>query len=142
MASPTDHVTDRDELQARIAAEDRAIKLDEVWSAWAADDLAQRRRAAAKDEAEARHIKQRHREELLDLRKKRHWGGPTARRWRLHLDGVPTSLANGTYGVIGTDSASVSEVFRTSTLGRWRRRDATPPRRRRRGCERVYGSRE
>jgi hypothetical protein len=58
MASPTDHVQDRDELQARIAAEDRAIKLDEVWSAWAADDLKQRRQAAAKDEAEARHIKQ------------------------------------------------------------------------------------
>jgi glycine dehydrogenase len=30
----------------------------------------------------------------------------------------------------GADSASVSEVFRTSTLGRWRRLDATPPRRR------------
>ena len=111
MASPTDHVQDRDELQARIAAEDQAIKLDEVWSAWAADDLAQRRRAAANDEAEARHVKKLQREELLDLRKKRHWGGPTARRWRLHLDGVPTSLANGTYGIIGTDSVSVSEVF-------------------------------
>ena len=44
MASPGDHTVDRDDLQARIAAEDRAIKLDEVWSAWAADDLAQRRR--------------------------------------------------------------------------------------------------
>ena len=31
------------------------------------------------------------------------------------------------------DSASVSYVFRTSTLGSWRRRDATSPRRRRRG---------
>ena len=62
MASPTAHVTDRDELQARIAAEDQAIKLDEVWSAWAADDLAQRRRAAAKDEAEALHIKKLQRE--------------------------------------------------------------------------------
>ena len=27
---------------------------------------------------------------------------------------------------IGADSVSVSEVVRTSTLGRWRRRDATP----------------
>ena len=112
MASPTDHVQDRDEVQARIAAEDQAIKLDEVWSAWAADDLAQRRRAAARDEAEAKHIKRLHREELRDLRKKRHWGGLGATaRWRLHLAGVPTSLANGTYGVIGTDSVSVSEVF-------------------------------
>ena len=102
MASPSDHTTDRDEVQARIAAEDQAIKLDEVWSAWAADDLAQRRRAAAKDEAEARHIKRLQHEELLDLRKKRHWGGLGATaRWRLHLAGVPTSLANGTYGVIG-----------------------------------------
>ena len=40
------------------------------------------------------------------------------------------------------DSASVSDCFRTSRSRRWRRRDATPPRRRRRGCERVYGSRE
>ena len=31
------------------------------------------------------------------------------------------------------DSVSVSHVFRTSTLGRWRRRGLTPPRRRRRG---------
>ncbi|CAH0373373.1 unnamed protein product [Pelagomonas calceolata] len=102
MASPTDHTVDRDELQARIAAEDQAIKLDEVWSAWAADDLAQRRRAAANDEAEARHIQRLQREELRDLKKKRHWGGLGATaRWRLHLDGVPTSLSNGTYGVIG-----------------------------------------
>ena len=97
MASPS-----KDEVQARIAAEDQAIKLDEVWSAWAADDLAQRRRAAAKDEAEARHIKRLQHEELLDLRKKRHWGGLGATsRWRLHLAGVPTSLTNGTYGLLG-----------------------------------------
>ena len=67
MASPTDHVTDKDEVQARIAAEDQAIKLDEVWSAWAADDLKQRRQAAAKDEAEARHVKRLQREELKEL---------------------------------------------------------------------------
>jgi hypothetical protein len=36
-----------------------------------------------------------------------------------------------------SDSASVSERFRTSTLGRWRLHDITPPRRRRRGRERV-----
>ena len=42
---------------------------------------------------------------------------------------------------IGADSVSVSEVFRTSTLGRWRQRDAMPPRRRRCGRERVYASR-
>ena len=36
-----------------------------------------------------------------------------------------------------SDSASVSERFRTSTLGRWRLHDITPPRRRRRGRQRV-----
>ena len=40
------------------------------------------------------------------------------------------------------DSASVSDVFRTSTLGRGRLHDITPPRRRRRGRERVYASLE
>ena len=39
------------------------------------------------------------------------------------------------------DAASVSERFRTSTLGRWRRRDATPPRRRRHDHTRVDASR-
>ena len=42
----------------------------------------------------------------------------------------------------GADSASVSERFRTSRSRRWRRRDATSPRRRRRGRQRVYASRE
>ena len=38
------------------------------------------------------------------------------------------------------DSTSVSERFRTSTLGRRRQRDVTPPRRRRRGRPRVYAA--
>ena len=41
-----------------------------------------------------------------------------------------------------SDSASVSEVFRTSSSRRWRQRDVTPPRRRRRGRASVYASRE
>ena len=39
------------------------------------------------------------------------------------------------------DSASVSYVFRTSSSRRWRRRDVTPPRCRRRRRQRVYASR-
>ena len=31
------------------------------------------------------------------------------------------------FGAIGADSASVSEVFRTSSSRRWRQRDVTPP---------------
>ena len=42
----------------------------------------------------------------------------------------------------GADSASVSEVFRTSTLGRWRRHDVAPPLHNRRGRARVYASRD
>ena len=44
--------------------------------------------------------------------------------------------------LLGADSASVSERFRTSTSRRWRQRDAVPPRRRRRGRGSVYASRE
>ena len=40
------------------------------------------------------------------------------------------------------DSASVSVVFRTSTLGRWRLHESAPPRRRRCGRQRVYAPRE
>ena len=73
----------------------------------------------AKDEAEARHIKRLQREELLDLRKKRHWGGVGATaRWRLHLDGVPTSLANGTYGLLGAPSVREHELAAHDKVGR------------------------
>ena len=41
----------------------------------------------------------------------------------------------------GADSASVSGLFRSPTLRRWRHRDAAPPRRRRRGRMRVYAFR-
>jgi hypothetical protein len=41
-----------------------------------------------------------------------------------------------------SDSVSVSEVFRTSSSRRWRRRDVTPPQRRRCGRQSVYASRE
>ena len=38
------------------------------------------------------------------------------------------------------DSASVSEVFRTSRSRRWRLHETAPPRRRRRGRQRVHAS--
>lgn len=89
-------------VRARIAAEDQVIALDEVWGAWAAADLETRRRATAKDEAEAVRLERLEQAEIRDLRKKRHWGGIGATaRWRLHLAGVPTTRANGTYGLIG-----------------------------------------
>lgn len=95
-------VSDAAAVQARIAAEDQVIALDEVWGAWAAADLETRRRDSAKDAAEALRLRQLEQAELRDLRKKRHWGGVGATaRWRLHLSGVPTTRANGTYGLIG-----------------------------------------
>ena len=41
----------------------------------------------------------------------------------------------------GADSASVSELFRTSRSRRWRLHETMSPRRRRRGRQRVYASR-
>ena len=41
---------------------------------------------------------------------------------------------------LGADSASVSSVFRTSTLGRWRLRGLAPPRRRLHDHTRAYAS--
>ena len=86
------------DVHAEINPQDR---IDEIWNAWAKMDgeasIRDIVRRAVEQKAGAKH----RRFEALELKKKKLWGVPGTRRWQLHMQHLPTSQANGTYGRLG-----------------------------------------
>ena len=86
------------DVHAEINPQDR---IDDIWSAWTRMDGEAtlrdivRRAREQKAEDEFRKV------EVKQLRKKRFWGVAGQRRWQLHMQHLPTSQANGTYGRLG-----------------------------------------